>query len=164
MKIQAGRPANWLKCVIAIAGSQLAGFIGAVFTMPAIATWYAALNRPFLSPPNWVFGPVWTILYTLMGVAAFLVWRQGLQLARVKQALRFFVLQLCLNSLWSMLFFGFQSPGIAFLEILILWSMILVTIMLFFRCSRVAGWLMIPYIVWVSFATYLNGSIWLLNR
>ncbi len=154
---------NTAKLVIAIVGSELAGIIGSVFTAPAIAGWYTTIVKPELNPPAWVFGPVWTTLFALMGVAAFLVWKQGLERRDVRIALGIFVGQLALNTLWSILFFGLQSPGAAFIEIVILWFAILATIVAFARISRPAGWLLVPYILWVSFASYLNFSIWMLN-
>ncbi len=154
---------NTSKLVIAIVGSELAGIIGSVFTAPAIAGWYATIVKPELNPPAWVFGPVWTTLFALMGVAAFLIWKQGLERRDVRIALGIFVGQLALNTLWSILFFGLQNPGAAFIEIVILWFAILATIVAFARISRPAAWLLAPYILWVSFASYLNFSIWMLN-
>ena len=143
--------------------AELAGIIGAVFTTPAIPTWYATLARPELSPPNWIFGPVWTTLFALMGIAAFLVWQKGIQRKEVKIALGIFIVQLILNTLWSIIFFGMQSPGAAFGEIIILWLAILATIITFAKISRIAAWLLVPYILWVTFAGYLNYFIWILN-
>ncbi len=154
---------NKSKLVVAIVGSQLAGIIGSVFTAPAIAGWYTTIVKPELNPPAWVFGPVWTTLFALMGIAAFLVWKQGLERRDVRIALGLFVGQLALNTLWSILFFGLQNPGAAFIEIIILWFAILATIVAFARISRPAAWLLVPYILWVSFASYLNFSIWMLN-
>lgn len=144
--------------------SEAAGIVGSFFTTPMIQSgWYAALRKPELAPPDWVFGPVWTILFALMGIAAFLVWRRGLSRKEVKRALSIFIAQLALNTLWSFIFFGLQSPGGAFLEIILLWLTILATLIVFSRISRAAGWLLIPYLLWVSFAVYLNYSIWVLN-
>jgi len=154
---------DWLKLGIAVIGSELAGIIGAVFTTSAIPTWYATLVRPDFSPPNWIFGPVWTTLYALMGVAAFLVWKRGLDRKDVRVALGTFVGQLILNTLWSIIFFGLQNPGAAFIEIMALWIMIVATIVTFSKISKTAAWLLVPYILWVSFAAYLNYSIWMLN-
>jgi benzodiazapine receptor len=142
---------------------QLAGIIGSVFTTPAIPRWYANINKPSFNPPNWVFAPVWTTLYLLMGIALFLVLRKGLNEKDIKIAIAVFVFQLVLNSLWSFLFFGLESPFAAFIEIIFLWAAILISIILFFRISGVAGALLIPYILWVSFASVLNFSIWRLN-
>lgn len=152
-----------LKLVIAILICQLAGVIGSIATFPSIPTWYAALNKPAFNPPNWIFGPVWTTLFTLMGIAAYLIWQVGYQYPKVKQALKIFALQLILNSFWSILFFGLQNPLAALIEILVLWATILTTIILFRRLSKVAGWLLIPYLLWVSFAAVLNLAIVVLN-
>ena len=152
-----------LKLVVSIVVCQGAGFIGSVFTTDAIPTWYAALEKPVFTPPNWLFFPAWVTLYFLMAVAAFLVWRRGLDSAGVRTALIVFLVQLVLNALWSVVFFGLESPVWGVVVILILWVAILATIMLFSRISRAAALLLIPYILWVSFATALNISIWLLN-
>ena len=128
----------------------------------APADWYQALNKPFWNPPSWLFGPVWTTLYTLMGIAAWLIWKE-FGFSDAKTALSFFLVQLVLNGLWSQIFFGMQEPGWAFAEIILLLAAIVVTTILFFRKKRAAGWLMVPYIAWVSFATVLNGAIWLMN-
>ena len=154
---------NFLKLVIAIAVSEAAGVIGSVFTISAIPNWYAGLVKPALNPPNWVFGPVWTTLYALMGIAAFLVWRNGCERKDVRVALGVFGIQLFLNAIWSIIFFGLQSPGGALVEIVFLWLAIVWTIVVFYKISRPAAWLLVPYILWVSFASYLNYSIWVLN-
>jgi len=156
--------ANFLKLIAAIVITNLAGLIGSLFTMSAIPTWYAALNKPAFNPPSWVFGPVWTALYILMGVAAFLVWRQGLAKREVRWALVVFIIQLILNALWSIIFFGWHNPGLAFLEIIFLWLAIILTIVLFSRISRPAAYLLLPYILWVSFAGFLNYTLWQLNK
>lgn len=154
---------NFYKLVIAIGVSELAGIIGSVFTTPSIAGWYAMLAKPEFSPPNWVFAPVWITLFVLMGIAAFLVWKQGLDRKDVKIALGIFIGQLVLNTLWSIIFFSLHSPGGALVEIIFLWLAILATIAAFYKISRPAAWLLVPYILWVSFAMYLNYSIWILN-
>ena len=131
---------------------------------PGIASsdWYELLAKPAWNPPAWLFGPVWTILYTLMGISAWLVWKDhGFKDA--KAALTLFLVQLALNGLWSQIFFGMQKTGWAFLEIFFLLTAIIATTWLFFKKNRLAGWLMIPYIAWVSFATVLNGAIWVMN-
>lgn len=141
--------------LVAWAGAQVSPGI-------ASSAWYDALNKPDWNPPNWIFGPVWTLLYTLMGIAAWRVWNKfGFQLAR--PALIFFLVQLGLNGLWSQLFFGLQSPGWAFIEIFILLAAIIITTYLFSKKDKWAYSLMIPYILWVSFATCLNGTIWWIN-
>ncbi len=157
------KPSNFFKFIIAIVVSQLAGIIGAFFTTPSIPGWYADIVKPSFNPPAWVFGPVWTTLFALMGIAAFLVWKKGLERRDVKIALAIFLAQLILNTLWSILFFGMQSPSGAFIEILFLWSAIVATMITFYKISKPAAWLLLPYIAWVSFAAYLNFSIWMLN-
>jgi tryptophan-rich sensory protein len=154
---------NPLKLFIAILVSQLAGIIGALFTMEAIPTWYAQLARPEIAPPNWVFGPVWTTLYTLMGISAFLVWKKGLERRDVRMALIVFGIHLVFNTLWSIIFFGFQELGWALAEISVLWIFIVATMFLFYRIHKVAAYLLIPYLLWVSFASYLNYSFWVIN-
>lgn len=156
---------NAFKLIITIVVSELAGIIGSVFTAPAIKTgWYATLVKPALNPPSWVFGPVWTTLYALMGIALWLVWTNADADKKTKQrAFVFFFAQLGLNTLWSIIFFGQQSVGGAFREIIALWVLILITIRYFAKVSKPAAWLLVPYILWVSFAMYLNFSIWTLN-
>lgn len=141
-----------------------AGGIGASFTASAIPTWYATLVKPSFAPPNWVFAPVWTLLYILMGLAAAIVWQKGLQNPQVRTALVAFLIQLILNMIWSALFFGLRSPLCGLIDILFLWTMILVTIAQFSKVSVPAALLLIPYILWVTFATGLNFGIFLLNR
>lgn len=152
-----------LKLFIAIAVSQGAGLLGSLFTFEAIPTWYATLTRPALSPPNWVFGPVWTTLFFLMGISAFLVWQKGLKRKDVRIALGIFLVQLVLNTLWSIIFFGWQHLGLACIEITLLWLAILFTIKSFWSISKPAAWLLIPYLLWVSFASYLTFAFWMLN-
>lgn len=141
----------------------VAGFVGSLATRSSITTWYAGLTKPPFNPPNQIFAPVWTILYVLMGVSAFVVWRKGLRSKQVKIALGIFAGQLVLNVLWSVIFFGFRLPFPAFIEIIILWIAILFTILLFRKMSMIAALLLIPYILWVSFAAVLNFSLWRLN-
>jgi tryptophan-rich sensory protein len=124
--------------------------------------WYLALNKPSWHPPTWVFGPVWSTLYVMMAVSAWLVWQQG-GFARQRRALTLFLVQLVLNAAWSPLFFGLKQPGVAFAEILLLWLAIAATIVSFHRVHRIAAWLLVPYIAWVSFAAFLNGVLWQLN-
>lgn len=156
-----------LKNSLALAGwillSQAAGAIGSIFTMSAIPEWYDALLKPELAPPNWVFAPVWTALFLLMGVAAFMVWRGGWRRAEATIALNLFILQLALNALWSVVFFGLRNPGLALVEIAILWLAIAATIWAFAKVSKPAAWLLAPYLLWVSFAAYLNYGFWVLN-
>lgn len=141
----------------------LVGVIGAVFTTAAIPTWYATLARPWFSPPNWLFGPAWTVLYILMGVASFLVYQKRGTEPGVHGALKIYGLQLCLNLLWSLIFFGLQSILGGFITIVLLWVLILITIRQFYQVSPAAGLLLIPYIAWVTFATVLNFGILQLN-
>jgi tryptophan-rich sensory protein len=152
-----------LKLVTSVIICLLTGFIGSIFTSPSIPTWYATLTKPSFNPPDWIFAPVWTTLFVLMGISLYLVLNEGLQDKKVKISLFLFGLQLLLNVLWSFLFFGLHSPFYAFLEILILWAAIVLTIVNFFKVSRKAGFLLLPYIFWVSFAAILNFSIWRLN-
>jgi len=153
-----------LKLVVSIVACLAAGAIGSIFTRTAIPTWYATLEKPIFTPPNWLFAPVWTLLYILMGIAAFLVWRKGLKNRGVRTALIVFLIQLVLNALWSVVFFGFESPLYGLIVISVLWVAIIVTAIKFFKISRVASVLMWPYLLWVTFAAVLNSSIWLLNR
>ena len=153
-----------IKAFICILLCLSAGGIGSAFTAPAIPGWYATLTKPSFSPPNWVFAPAWTLLYILMGLAAAMVWQKGLQNPQVRTALVVFLLQLILNMLWSVLFFGLRSPLYGLVDILFLWGMILVTIAQFSKVSLPAAALLIPYILWVTFASGLNIGIFLLNR
>ena len=153
-----------LKFVASIALCQSAGLLGSFFTFPAISTWYATLNKPAFSPPGWLFGPVWISLYTLMGISLFLVWNTTENRPPFKKALIFFFIQLIFNALWSVFFFGFRSPLAGLIEMVFLWSAIVVTIFYFIKLSRWAGMLLLPYLAWVSFAFILNFSLWVLNR
>lgn len=155
---------NFWKLIVSIAIAEGAGLIGTVFTTPAIPTWYRGLVKPEFAPPNWVFAPVWTALFLLMGIALWLVWKRGWDRPEVKNAIIIFFIQLVLNVLWSAIFFGMQNPGAAFAEIIVLWVSILATIFAFARISAPAAWLLTPYILWVTFASYLNFAIWRLNR
>lgn len=144
-----------------LAASFSAALIGGIATSRSVGTWYAALNKPLWNPPGWLFGPVWSVLYTMMGVAAWIVWRTDHPVKPL--AIGLFVAQLALNALWSWLFFGWRMPGFAFLEIAILWVVILATAVSFWRISPVAGWLLVPYLAWVGFASVLNFTIWRMN-
>ncbi len=155
---------NLLKLTISILIAQLAGFIGSLFTSPSIPTWYAILTKPTFNPPNWLFAPVWVSLYFLMAVSAYLVWNRSLEKTGVKIALIFYAIQLVLNSFWSIIFFGLRQPFYAFLEIIILWLFIFLTILSFWKISKPAALLLLPYISWVTFAALLNFSLWQLNR
>lgn len=155
---------NFLKLIGSVLLCELVGIMSTPFTIASIPTWYRTLNKPFFSPPNWIFGPVWTILYALMGVSLYLVWEKGIKNRKTKTALLYFFIQLALNFLWTFIFFGFHSPLAAFVTIVILWIMILVSIRKFYPLSKTAAYLLIPYILWVSFASVLNFSIIVLNR
>lgn len=150
---------------------SLAGFIGWLLLCFGAATlgaffspgeWYAALAKPSWNPPAWLFGPVWSALYTMMAVAAWLIWRRG-GFAAQRRPLALFLTQLTLNAAWSPLFFGLKNPGLAFAEILLLWLAILATLISFLRLSKFAGWLLAPYLAWVSFAAVLNFTLWRMN-
>lgn len=155
---------NWFKLAAAIIVSLAAGWVGSIFTMPAIPGWYASLAKPFFNPPAWVFGPVWTLLYILMGIALFLVWSQPQRGRKFQAAMAAFFCQLALNALWSLIFFGARNPGAALLEIIVLWLAIVWTFIQFKKIERRAAWLLVPYLAWVSFASILNGAIYFLNR
>lgn len=152
-----------VRLVISIVVCEGAGLIGSIFTASAIPIWYASLVKPYFTPPNWLFAPAWGTLYLLMAISAFIVWRTGLDKRQVRVALGIFVLQLVLNVLWSLAFFGLRSPLFGVIVILALWLAILLTIVRFFPISRAAGALLLPYIGWVTFAAILNISIRLLN-
>ncbi|HET9411323.1 MAG TPA: TspO/MBR family protein [Candidatus Saccharimonadales bacterium] len=151
-----------LTFIISVAIPFVAGAIGSIATIPNIPTWYAALEKPFFNPPNWVFGPVWTLLYILMGVSLYLVWTARNKQPK-KRAYTLFGAQLVLNTLWSLVFFGLQWPWLAVVVILALWITIVMTMQAFRRYSQTSFWLFIPYIAWVSFAAVLNISVALLN-
>ena len=152
-----------MKLVISILIPVLVGAISGYFTSSGVNGWYAAANKPWFNPPNWIFAPVWTTLYVLMGIALFLVWRTE-SVKTIKQtAIILFAVQLALNFFWSFIFFKLQQPAWAFAEIIVMWLMILLTILWFGKINAVAAWLLVPYICWVSFASVLNYSIWKLN-
>ena len=141
------------------------GYLSGMATQSSVTTWFPTLTKPSFNPPSWVFAPVWSLLYMMMGIAAGLVWnRIDYEKEVVKKALVFFVIQLALNALWSILFFGIRNPFLAFIEIILLWLMIYETYVQFGKIDKIAGYLFVPYILWVSFAAVLNGSIWWLNR
>ena len=152
-----------LKLVASVILCQVAGFLGSLFTTPAIPTWYATLKKPFFNPPNWIFSPVWISLFILMGISLFFVWRRPNH-PKFKMAFIFFFVQLILNILWSVAFFGIRSPLLGLMDIVLLWIAILFTILNFLKVSKFAGVLLFPYLIWVSFATLLNFSLWILNR
>ena len=151
-----------LKLVASIILCQLAGFLGSLFTTPAIPTWYATLRKPFFTPPNWIFSPVWITLFILMGISLFFVWRRT-DHPKFKIAFIFFFGQLILNVLWSVAFFGLRSPLLGLIDIVLLWIAILLTIQNFLKVSKMAGFLLFPYPLWVGFAALLNFFLWILN-
>lgn len=148
--------------IISIALAQLAGLIGSLFTAPNIATWYVTLVKPGFTPPGWLFGPVWLTLYTLMGIAAYLIWRQ-----RRHEAARFslwlYGVHLLINAFWSVIFFGLHDIAMAVLVIVALWVMIAILVVLFGRQNKIAGYLLWPYLAWVSYAAVLNAALWIFN-
>jgi benzodiazapine receptor len=152
------------KLAISIIVCLIPGFLGSMVTAKAIPTWYAFIDKPSFAPPNWVFAPVWTALYVMMGVALFLVWRVGLAEPDVRQALVIFLIQLILNGLWSPAFFGLRSPLAGLIVIVLLWLAILIMILRFYPISHRAAFLLFPYLAWVSFAALLNASLYALNR
>ncbi|ANE53154.1 TspO/MBR family protein [Flavisolibacter tropicus] len=155
---------SWLKLLIALIIPQLVAASGAYFTVTGNGSWYQALEKPSWNPPNGVFGPVWTTLYVLMGIALYLVWKSNAPDKHKRWAISFWGIQLFLNLLWSYLFFGQEQILGALLEMIILWLFILFTIFAFARINKLAAWLLVPYISWVSFAAILNYTIWDLNR
>ena len=177
---------NIFRFIVSVFICEMAGVIGAIFTTPKINTWYATLNKPSFTPPGSFIGLVWNILFFLMGISLYLVWSKNWQVNisigrpkrkawnrfseklwsgtwREENTIAIFSLQLVLNTLWSVIFFGLQLPGLAFFELLMLWFAILYTIANFYRVSRAAAYLLIPYILWVSFAGFLNFTIWRIN-
>ncbi|MBU3942939.1 tryptophan-rich sensory protein [Patescibacteria group bacterium] len=149
---------NYKKLIICLGLPQLAGLVGSIFTVSAIPIWYTGLQRPFFSPPNWIFGPAWILLYILMGISAYLIWQKG-----DKQSLRLFWIHLFFNATWSIIFFGLQSPFWALLNIIIIWLFIIILMIKFWKINRWATYLLVPYFLWVSFASILNYFIWYLN-
>lgn len=154
---------DFFKLIISVVGCELVGLLGTLFTISSILTWYASLNKPSFSPPNWIFGPVWTLLYFLMGVSFYLIWKKDFKKKKVKIASMFFASQLALNFLWSPVFFGLRAPLLALIIIIILWVLIFLTIKKFYFLSKWAAYLLVPYLLWVTFATILNASIVVLN-
>lgn len=154
---------NVLKLIIAVAIPLIVGGISGFFTVTGVESWYQTVNKPSWNPPNWIFGPVWTTLYLLMGIALFLVWKSDSSDMLKKTAIILFAVQLLLNFFWSFIFFDQHQIGWALAEIIIMWFFILLTIFAFGNVSKLAAWLLVPYITWVSFATILNYTIWKLN-
>jgi translocator protein len=149
--------------LICIALPLIVGMIGSFFTLDNIPTWYAALNKPAFNPPAWVFGPVWTILYILMGISLYLILRNGVTTPAVRWGVILFAVQIVLNLLWSIIFFGMHSIFFAFVVIIMLLVSLVATIISFYRVSKPAAWLLVPYLCWLGFASVLNGTIWIIN-
>lgn len=154
---------NAVKFVVSIVITLAIGFTGSLFTRPQIDGWFQEIQKPSWNPPNAVFGPVWTALYILMGIALFLVWKSKTRIENKRPAMILFFIQLILNFCWSLIFFDQHMIGLALVDIVILWVFILLTIFAFARVDRLAAWLLVPYISWVSFASILNYTIWRLN-
>ncbi len=154
---------KFLKLVISIAIPLVIGFLGSIFTSSSVDSWYKTINKPVFTPPGWLFGPAWTILFILIGLSFYFVWINNFG-DKLWLCIGVFVVQLILNLLWSFLFFTLKAPLLAFVEIVVLWVAILVNILVFFKVTKVAGYLLIPYILWVTFASALNLVVYLLNR
>jgi tryptophan-rich sensory protein len=153
---------NLIKFILAVLFTLVFGGLGGIVTSNEITNWYAGLHKPSFNPPNYLFGPVWTLLYFLMGISLYLIWKQLPSPSKTKSIILFFI-QFGLNFCWSFIFFKFHKPGFAFAEIILMWIFILLTILSFSKLNKTAAWLLVPYIAWVSFATLLNYSIWQLN-
>lgn len=153
-----------IKVIISLAVTFSAPVIASLVTDPPASNWYANLNKPSFNPPGWIFGPVWMVLYILMAVSAAMVWQNGLAGPKVRIALALYMVQLVLNTLWTPFFFGLKIPLLAFIDILLLWAAIILTIITFLRVSRYAALLIAPYLIWTTFAAVLNFSLWYLNR
>jgi translocator protein len=154
---------NIIKLTITLLGSFLAGFLGGMATQTSVGTWYQTLEKPVFQPPSWLFGPVWTILYILIAISAFLVWKKGWNKSLVRKGLILYAIQLILNTLWSFSFFALQSPLLGLVNIVLLLILIALVIKVFYKISHTAAYLLLPYFLWVVFATALNAAIWMLN-
>jgi len=152
-----------IKLIVSISICQIAGIIGSIFTSPSISGWYADLQKPLFSPPNWIFAPVWILLFTLMGISLYLILKENLNDNTVKIGIAIFSFQLILNIGWSFLFFSLQNILYALFEIIILWFAILLTISQFWKINKKSSYLLIPYLLWVTFAAIINFAIWRLN-
>lgn len=163
-------PKDILKLVLSVAICQGAGLIGTVFTVSSISNWYNLLNQPAFRPPNWLFGPVWTTLYTLMGISFYLIWiklkdsKYNNKAKLIRMSLMIFLIHLFFNATWSIIFFGLHNIFLALINILVIWMFIVILITKFWILDKRAAVMLIPYLAWVSFATILNYSIWILNR
>jgi len=154
---------DWIKLVLSVVGAVVAGSSGAVFTAGAVNSWYREINKPWFTPPSWLFGPAWTTLFILMGIAFYLVWMKGFKSEKSKRAFKFYLTQFAFNIAWSGIFFGMGNFWLAFMEILVLWWLILQTIKSFTEVDRRAGMLLWPYLAWVTFASTLNFAVAWLN-
>lgn len=157
-------PKSILKLVLSIAVCQGAGLIGTIITISSIENWYNLLNQPSFRPPNWLFGPVWTILYTLMGISLYWIWTAGTKKKEVRNALKLFAVHLVFNATWSIVFFGMHNILLSLINIIVLWILIIMVMIKFYKIDKKASLILLPYLAWVSFATVLNFSIFLLNR
>ena len=156
---------KYVKIAIALLICLAVGYSASTVTRPSVESWYPTIVKPVFNPPNWIFMPVWTLLYIFMAIAAALVWDKiKEQTEVVKKALLFFLIQLTLNAIWSYLFFGLKNPLLALIEIILLWLMIYETYLKFIKINKISGYLLIPYLAWVAFAAVLNASIWWLNK
>lgn len=154
---------NWMKLIVSIAVPLIVGGTASFFTVTGLGSWYSSINKPSWNPPNSVFGPVWTTLYIMMGIALFLVWKSDAPKLQKQNAIVLWVVQLAFNFMWSFIFFNQHQIGWAMADIVVLWFFILLTIIAFSKISKLAAWLLVPYISWVTFASLLNYSIWQLN-
>jgi tryptophan-rich sensory protein len=155
---------TFFKLLISVLIPLVVGGISGFFTSQSVSGWYATIQKPWFNPPNWIFGPVWTLLYVLMGISFFVVWKTEVAINLKNKAMLLFTAQLLVNFLWSYFFFYCQEPGWALVDIILMWGLILLTILSFGKISSLSAWLLVPYICWVSFAAVLNYSIWSLNR
>lgn len=163
MKSKPKRKTDLVSLIGWILVCELVGILGSTVTISAIPTWYATLTKPSFAPPNWIFGPVWILLYALMGIAAYRISRLGMKTPAVRGAMALFAGQLFLNFIWSFIFFGARNIPLAFADIAALWVILIITVIVFDRLDKWAAYLMLPYLFWVSFATVLNYSLWILN-
>ena len=154
---------NWKKLVAAIIICQGTGLLAGLATASSVSSWYTTLDKPGFTPPNWLFAPVWTALYFIMAIAAYLVWQKGIKAEGVKKALILFLMQLLLNGLWSIFFFGLRSPLLGLVDIIALIIVLTLTIFKFYKINKIAAYLLLPYLLWVLYATALNLAIVLLN-
>jgi translocator protein len=154
---------SYPKLAAAVLFCLVAGSLGSLVTITGPGSWYSTLAKPFFTPPGWVFAPVWITLFVLMGIALYLIWESGTERREVKMSLGIFGVQFFLNMIWSFLFFGLKSPILGFIDIILLWVMIVITIRAFYRVKESAAYFLIPYIAWVTLASALNGAIYFMN-